>query len=151
MSLQTSDRLVPISSAILVPLTTTVAWLMSRRTMRPRRTSVALCTDGRLRVFVEAEMEGIITSRWSLVVSRWQIEPRIDPGPRTTNDQRPTTGVSCWRNPQTHIHCGGRLCQRPHRDEIHTRFGVRPHILEINPARAFQRNPSWLARTDLDR
>jgi len=25
-----------------------------------------LCTDGKLRVFVEAEMEGIITSRWWL-------------------------------------------------------------------------------------
>src|SRR6202795_4354313 len=101
MSRQTSDRLVPISSAIFVPLATTVAWLMSRRTMRPRRTSVALCTDGRLRVFVEAEMEGIINSRrdagrWSLVVRRWQIESGESAdatkcaGP---NDHRPTTGL----------------------------------------------------------
>src|ERR1019366_974195 len=98
MSRQTSDRLVPISSAILVPLTTTVAWLMSRRTMRPRRTSVALCTDGKLRVFVEAAMEGIITSRWSLVVGRWQIESGEDGEVTTacpardrltTDDQRP--------------------------------------------------------------
>src|SRR5579884_4133974 len=44
MSRQTSDRLVPISSAILVPLTTTVAWSLNRRTMRPRRWSVA-CDD----------------------------------------------------------------------------------------------------------
>ena len=43
----------PISSAIFVPLTTTIAWPISRRTIRPRRTSVALCTDGRLRVLVE--------------------------------------------------------------------------------------------------
>src|SRR6202158_2484605 len=97
MSLQPADRLVPISSAIFVPLATTVAWLMSRRTMRPRRTSVALCTDGRLRVFVEAAMEGIITSRWSLgqslVIGRWSlaIETVDYPDPRTTDDQRPTT------------------------------------------------------------
>src|ERR1700693_2546023 len=96
MSRQTSDRLVPISSAIFVPLTTTVAWLMSRRTMRPRRTSVALCTDGKLRGFVDAEMEEIITSRWSLVVIRWQIksgrdkEAAIVPTRErpATNDQR---------------------------------------------------------------
>src|ERR1700687_970498 len=70
---------------------------MSRRTMRPRRTSVALFTDGRLRVFVEAAMEGIITSRWSLgqslVIGRWSlaIETVDYPDPRTTDDQRPTT------------------------------------------------------------
>src|SRR6202162_1370981 len=111
MSRQPSDRLVPISSAIFVPLTTTVAWLMSRRTMRPRRTSVALCTDGKLRVFVDAEMEGIITSRWSLVFSRWQIESGDDLDARTTNDQRPTTGFSCRSDPQTHIHCCRRMRQ----------------------------------------
>src|SRR5216684_2919788 len=150
MSRQTSDRLVPISSAIFVPLATTVAWLMSRRTMRPRRTSVALCTDGRLRVFVETEMEGIITSRWSLVVSQWQPNRGW---PQITNDQRLTTSdwVLSRRNSQTHIHCRGRLRQRPYRDEIHTRFGVRPHIFEINSARALQRNPPRLAGTDLDR
>jgi hypothetical protein len=42
-----------------VPLTTTIAWSISNRTMRPRRTSVAVCTDGRLRVLVEVEMEGL--------------------------------------------------------------------------------------------
>jgi hypothetical protein len=36
--------------------------------MRPRRTSVALWTEGNLRALVEAAMEGIITSRWSFVV-----------------------------------------------------------------------------------
>jgi hypothetical protein len=36
--------------------------------MRPRRTSVALWTDGRFRVFVEEGMKGIINSRWPLVV-----------------------------------------------------------------------------------
>src|ERR1700675_2120268 len=100
---------------------------MSRRTMRPRRTSVALCTDGKLRVFVEAEMEGIITSRWSLVVSRWQIASGEDEEAamvcRPANDYRLTTNdwVLGRRNPQTHIHCRGRLRQRPYRDEIHTR------------------------------
>src|SRR5229473_41911 len=94
MSRQTSDRLVPISSAIFVPLATTVAWLMSRRTIRPRRTSVALCTDGRLRVFAEVEMEGIINSRWSMVVSCWQNQFRgrcrsydgVPPPERLTTD-----------------------------------------------------------------
>ena len=38
--------------------------------MRPRRTSVALCTDGKLRVLVEVWMEGIIASR-SLFVVRY--------------------------------------------------------------------------------
>ncbi len=31
--------------------------------MRPKRTSVALWTEGKLRVFTEVEMEGIINSR----------------------------------------------------------------------------------------
>src|SRR6266404_7141706 len=154
---------------------------MSRRTMRPRRMSVALCTDGKLQVFVEAEMEGIITSRWSLGSCRdgrpgrpssagAAVQPNLDSpyslaksnpakmkkqrwytSPRTTNDQRPATGFSCRRYSQTHIHRRGRLRQRPYRDEIHTRFCVRPDILKINSARALQRNPPWLARTDLDR
>src|ERR1019366_8944113 len=96
MSRQTSDRLVPISSAIFVPLATTVAWLMSRRTMRPRRTSVALCTDGKLRVFVEAAMEGIITSR--VVRCSLFADCLRQPSPsedaaflRTANDEQPTT------------------------------------------------------------
>ena len=44
-SRQTSERLVPISSAIFVPLTTTVALSVSSRTIRPRRKSV-LCGAG---------------------------------------------------------------------------------------------------------
>src|ERR1700724_2047884 len=96
MSRQTSDRLVPISSAIFVPLTTTVAWLMSRRTMRPRRTSVALWNDGQLPGFVGAEVGEIITRRWSLVVSRCQLESGRDEEAAivptrerpATNDQR---------------------------------------------------------------
>src|SRR5579864_2470379 len=40
MRRQTSERLEEISCAILVPLTTTMACSMSRRTMRPRRWSV---------------------------------------------------------------------------------------------------------------
>src|SRR5271170_6527123 len=41
MSRQTSERFEEISCAIFVPLTTTVACSINRRTMRPRRTSVA--------------------------------------------------------------------------------------------------------------
>jgi len=45
MSRQTSDRLDEISSAILVPLTTTVAFSLSKRTIRPMRASV-ICECG---------------------------------------------------------------------------------------------------------
>jgi hypothetical protein len=48
--------------------------------MRPRRTSVALWTEGKLRAFVEAAMEGIINSRWSFVASN-RIPKRVTLGP----------------------------------------------------------------------
>jgi hypothetical protein len=40
MSRQTSERVVPISSAIFVPLTTTIASSINKRKIRPRRESV---------------------------------------------------------------------------------------------------------------
>src|SRR5580658_9453555 len=45
MSRQTSERFEEISCAILVPLTTTVAFSINRRTMRPSRTSVGSWWD----------------------------------------------------------------------------------------------------------
>jgi hypothetical protein len=69
--------------------------------MRPRRTSVALWTEGKLRAFVEAAMEGIINSRWSFVVGRWQIEFRmIQQRERLTTSDR----LLRRRDSQTHIH-----------------------------------------------
>jgi len=61
---QTAKRLVPISSPMRVSLTTTVAFSVSRRTMRPRRWSVraevcgaarrlARLRDGRWRAMAE--------------------------------------------------------------------------------------------------
>jgi hypothetical protein len=69
--------------------------------MRPRRTSVALWTEGKPRAFVEAAMEGIINSRWSFVVGRWQIEFRmIQQRERLTTSDR----LLRRRDSQTHIH-----------------------------------------------
>src|SRR5512142_86317 len=56
MRRQTSERLVPISSAILVPLTTTMELSARRRTMCPRRASVRApgSSAGWLRGFMRA-------------------------------------------------------------------------------------------------
>src|SRR4029077_5417318 len=74
-SRQTSDRPVPISSAILVPLTTTVAFSISNRTIRPSRKSVrcgaSSCGGGRLarervlelRPVASLVMQGIMRER----------------------------------------------------------------------------------------
>ncbi len=57
-------------------------------------------------------MEGIITSRWSLVVGHWQIESPEDEKAamafRPANDERLTTNDRSLRrrHPQTHIHRG---------------------------------------------
>src|ERR1017187_3179804 len=122
ISRHTSERLEEISWAILVPLTTTVACSISRRTMRPSRRSVGwgwcpagfLAREGRFRIVPVLGMRMIM------------------------RELRPNNNRSLgWDNSYAHI-CGlGRVRQQTHRDEVNAGFGVSANILQANSAGTF--------------
>src|SRR5260370_41880291 len=114
MSRQTSERVEEISCAILVPLTTTVACSIKRRTMRPRRRSVGcgLCSCATL----------ARERRLWRVVSVLPMQGLCGNVPETTNlggvgSTSIASTASLRRllgrdHAHTHVHCLGRVRQQ---------------------------------------
>src|SRR5580700_602648 len=133
MSRHTSERFEEISCAIFVPLATTVACSINKRTMRPRRKSVAWACDAgvpfdgieadciragwRLRIVVAFLMEELCgNSRETTIASLKFISLLLI---RHDLDQYPR-----GHNPEAHVDCLGRVCEQADGNEIHAGFGV---------------------------
>src|ERR1051326_2962911 len=129
MRRQTSERLEEISCAILVPLTTTVAFPISRRTISPKRASVCCRVGatvparaaGRLRIVVLLLMRRLCANR-----AETTMEPLLG-----------------GNHAHAHIHRLRRMSQEAYGNEVHAGLRIGADIFQANPARTLNRDVAF--------
>src|SRR4051812_307278 len=152
---QISERLVPISSAILVPLATTVAFSINNRTTRPRRKSVRCGAGsfGRGRLTREAVLDRRFVSSFVMegIMRESRRKNKCQRSPDLAKSQKlRARSVLHRRHTQTHVGRERRMGQCADGNEIHSSLGIRPHIFQRDPSGTFDWNTPLGPGTALD-
>lgn len=119
----TSDLVVANSSAIRVPLMTSVALSLSRRTIRPRRASVSP-SDTSTRFVLERVIDELCAS--------------VTDSESAIRESQPTIQFLGLNDPHTQVDRSNGMSQRPDRDEVHAGFGIIADVVQCDATRGFQ-------------